>query len=273
VTAHVHPTAIIAPTVTLQDNVSIGAYCVVDGNTTIKAGTRLLSHVVVSGNTTIGENCTVYPFATIGLPPQDLKYGGEASRVEIGANTVIREHVTVHAGTQGGGLLTRVGAGCLLMVGVHIAHDCQVGDGVILANNATLAGHVTVGDNVVIGGLAAVHQFVRIGKHAMIGGLSGVEHDVLPFATVMGERAHLAGLNIVGLKRRGFSREDIHALRRAVRDLFREDSTVAIETEKLAASPSGAVQDLVGFIRSASSRQLCRPVAGGLAAGADAEAA
>lgn len=260
--SNIHTTAIIGAGVILEEGVRVGAYSVLEGTVRIGAGTTIHAHVVIGGNTTIGKGCTVFPFASIGLAPQDLKFKGEASSVVIGDNTVIREHVTIHAGTEGGGLITRIGSNCLLMVGVHIAHDCLVGDQVILANNATLAGHVQVGDHAVIGGLAAVHQFVRIGKQAMIGGLSGVEHDVLPFATVMGERAHLAGLNIVGLKRRGFSREDIHALRHALRDLFRDGSTVAAEAEKLLSSSNGAVKELAGFISSASSRQLCRPVAG-----------
>ncbi|MFN9789885.1 MAG: acyl-ACP--UDP-N-acetylglucosamine O-acyltransferase [Holosporales bacterium] len=255
----IHPTAILGKDVVLGQGVRIGAYSVLEGTITLGDHVTIHSHAVISGTTSIGAHSTVFPFAVVGVVPQDLKYKGEASRVEIGHHTTIREHATIHAGTAGGGFITKVGNHCLLMVGVHVAHDCVVGDHVIMANNATLAGHVEVGEHAIIGGLAAVHQFVRIGKHAMIGGLSGVEHDVLPFATVMGDRAHLAGLNIVGLKRRGFARDDIHALRHALQGLFDDTTTVAEALEKLRSHPNSAVQDMVAFLNARGSRQLCRP--------------
>lgn len=257
----IHTSAVIDPAARIGQNISIGPGCVVGPNVTLGDGVRLIAHVVVDGHTTIGDSTTVYPFAVLGTPPQDLKYKGEPSRLVIGRNTVIREHVTANTGTAGGGMETRIGDHCLLMVGVHVAHDCTVGNHVIMANNATLAGHVTVGDHVVIGGLAAVHQFVRIGAHAMIGGLSGVENDVIPFGTVMGERARLQGLNLVGMKRRGFAREEIHALRHAFETLFHTAGTVAENAEKIAETyaDSPSVLEVLAFLHSESSRGLTLP--------------
>lgn len=260
--SNIHPTAVIGKSVKLGKDVSIGAYCVLEGDIEIGDGVKLTSHVVVAGRTKIGAGTTVYPFASLGHAPQDLKYKNEPSQLIIGAHCVIREHVTMNPGTEGGGMLTQVGDHCLFMVGVHIAHDCKVGDYVIMANNATLAGHVTVGDHAVIGGLAAVLQFVRIGAHAMIGGLSGVEDDVIPYGTVVGERAALAGLNLVGIKRRGFDRDTIHGLRAAFRMLFNEKhDTLAGRLDKAAQEFSGnkAVEDLLAFVRMESKRALCRP--------------
>ena len=228
----------------------------------LASGVTLHSHVVVDGHTSIGENTQVFPFASLGTAPQDLKFKGEASELVIGAHNVIREHVTMNPGTKGGGMKTSVGDHCLFMMGSHVAHDCKVGNHVIMANNATLAGHVSVGDHVIIGGLAAIHQFVRIGQHAMIGGLSGVEHDVIPYGSVMGERASLAGLNIVGLKRRGFDRETIHALRNAFKMLFsRDEGTLFERTAKVqeAFSRTAPVMDILEFMEDKGSRSLCVP--------------
>lgn len=258
----IHPTAIIANSVKLGTDVSIGAYSVLDGNVTIGDGTKLFSHVTISGNTTIGKNCQIFPFASLGFAPQDLKYHGEDSSLTIGDNNVIREYVTMNPGTEGGGMETAVGNNCLFMVNAHVAHDCRLGNHVILANNATLAGHVEVGDFSIIGGLAAVHQFVRIGAHAVIGGMSGVEHDVIPFGSVMGERANLAGLNLVGLKRRGFDRDTIHALRGAYKMIFEEeDGTLAARAEKAKAAygETKAVLDVISFMVDKGSRSLCVP--------------
>lgn len=258
----IHPTAIIGKNVTLGDNVQIGPYCVVEGDVQIGAGTRLVSHVSIGGITSIGKNCTIYPFASIGHAPQDLKYKGEQSRLVIGDNNVIREQVTMNPGTEGGGMLTQVGNNCLFMVGAHVAHDCKIANNVILVNNATLGGHVEIGDFAIIGGLSAVHQFVRIGHHAMIGGMSGVEHDVIPYGSVMGERANLAGLNLVGLKRRGFDRDTIHALRNAYKMLFEEtEGTLADRAEKIKKEYAGieAVGEILGFMDDKGSRSLCVP--------------
>lgn len=257
----IHPTAVVDPKAQLGVDVEIGPYCVVGAEVELGDKVRLLSHVVVEGKTKIGEGTVVYPFASLGHRPQDLKYHGEPSTLEIGANNQIREHVTMNPGTEGGGMITRVGSDSLFMIGVHVAHDCILGDHVVLANNATLAGHVVVGDYVVIGGLAAIHQFVRIGPHAMIGGMSGVESDVIPYGTVKGDRAYLSGLNVVGLERRGFKREDIHALRSAYRILFSSEGTMSERLQDVAEhyKDMTLVETMVSFIRSRASRALCQP--------------
>ena len=261
--SRVHDTAIIEPGSKIGEGVIIGPYCSVADEVTIGDNCVLESHVVVSGSTRIGPGSRIYPFASIGHVPQDLKYKGEASRLLIGSNNVIREHVTMNPGTEGGGLLTKVGDNCLFMVGAHVAHDCQLGDNVIMANNATLAGHVEVGDYAILGGLSAVHQFARIGKHAMIGGMSGVENDVIPYGSAMGNRAHLSGLNIVGLKRRGFSRKIIHNLRKAYRLLFAEEGTMTERIDDVVESFGDVepVMDIINFIRSGAdtARAICRP--------------
>lgn len=258
----IHPTAIIDPAATLHESVSVGPYCVVGGEVVLGPGVRLHSHVVVEGRTEIGEQTEIYPFASIGLPPQDLKYKGEPSRLVIGRRNRIREYVTMNPGTEGGGMITSVGDDGLFMAGSHVAHDCRVGDKVIMANNATLAGHVTVEDYAVIGGLAAVHQFVRIGRHAMIGGMSGVEHDVIPYGSVMGERASLSGLNLIGLKRAGMERELIHGLRAAYKELFGQGEGPLSERvqqvrEKYADNP--AVRDMIDFMMADTARAICQP--------------
>lgn len=262
--AEIHPTAVVDPAARLGDSVRIGPYCVVGPEVVLGEGVELVAHVVVGGHTSIGARTRIFPFASIGLAPQDLKYAGEPSRLEIGCDNVIREHVTMNPGTAGGGMVTRVGSHCLFMVGAHVAHDCTVGNHVILANNATLAGHVEVGDYVILGGLSAVLQFCRIGKHAMIGGMSGVEQDVIPYGLVNGERARLTGLNLVGLKRRGFDREAIHALRAAYRQMFADEGTLAERLADVVAlfESHEAVMDIVAFARAGSSHGLCQPKGG-----------
>ncbi|HTP83473.1 MAG TPA: acyl-ACP--UDP-N-acetylglucosamine O-acyltransferase [Alphaproteobacteria bacterium] len=257
----IHPTAIVEKGARLGQRVRIGPYCVVGADVMLADDVELVSHVVIAGHTSIGEKTKVYPFASLGHPPQDLKYKGEPTRLVIGKNNVIREHVTMNPGTAGGGALTEVGSNGLFMVAIHVAHDCHVGDHVVMANNATLGGHVHVGDFAVLGGLCAVHQYVRIGHHAMIGGMSGVENDVIPFGSVMGDRARLSGLNIIGLKRNGFSREDIHNLRTAYRLLFAQEGTMVERLEDVAGlyGKSQPVMDLVEFIREDSARALCQP--------------
>ena len=216
----IHPSAVIDPGAQIGTRVSIGPFCHVGANVMLHDGVQLVSHVVVDGHTTIGEAAVLYPFCTVGLAPQDLKYKGEPTRCEIGARTQIREHCTIHRGTVTGTGMTRVGAGCLLMAVVHVAHDCDIGDSVVIANNVVMGGHVSIGDSAVVGGAAAIHQFVRIGRGAMIGGVSGVEADVIPFGSVIGNRARLAGLNVIGLRRRGVDRTRLLTLRAAVRTLF-----------------------------------------------------
>ena len=259
----IHPTAIVEQAARLGEGAVIGPYCCVGGAVEIGDGVRLHSHVVVAGRTRIGPNTHIYPFASIGHPPQDLKFKGEESELVIGANNIIREHVTMNPGTAGGGMITRIGNNGLFMVGAHVAHDCQVGNHVILANNATLAGHVAVDDFAILGGLSAVHQFCRIGRHAMIGGMSGVENDVIPYGSVTGNRARLDGLNIVGLRRRGFSRSEVTALRKAYRLLFAQEGTMAERLDDVSEMyrDNAAVMDIVGFIRSDSSRAICQPKA------------
>lgn len=257
----IHPTAVIEDGASIGDNVFIGPYCVVGAAAALADGVRLISHVVVAGRTSIGPNTHIYPFSSIGHPPQDMKYKGEPSILEIGANNIIREHVTINPGTEGGGMATRIGNNCLFMVGAHVAHDCIVGNHVILANNATLAGHVQLGDYAILGGLSAVHQFCRIGRHAMIGGMSGVEQDVIPYGSVIGNRARLAGLNVVGLKRRGFSRAEVATLRKAYRLLFAEEGSMAERVNDATEmyKDSRAVMEIVDFIRGESSRSICQP--------------
>lgn len=258
--SNIHSTAIIHPGATVANSAKIGPYCIVGEHVTLEENVELKSHVVVEGRTRIGEGTTVFPFASLGHAPQDLKFKGELSTLEIGKHNMIREHVTMNPGTEGGGMLTKVGDHCLFMVGTHVAHDCQIGNHVIMANNATLAGHVTVGNNAIIGGLAAVHQFVRIGEHVMIGGLSAVENDIIPYGAVIGERAGLAGLNIIGLKRRNFDRETIHALRAAYTMIFEETEGTLVERAEKAKqefSAIEAVNEIVDFIHTASKRSIC----------------
>jgi UDP-N-acetylglucosamine acyltransferase len=215
---------------------------------------------IVAPGATIGEGVRLFPFSSVGLAPQDLKYRGEPTRTEIGPRTQIREHVTVHRGTVTGSGVTRVGADCLLMAVVHVAHDCSLGDGVIIANNVVMGGHVTIGPRAVIGGAAALHQFVRIGGGAMIGGVSGVEGDVIPFGSVIGNRARLVGLNLVQLKRRGFARSEIHGLRAAFRALFAAHGHFADRLEAVRAAHAGErlVDELLEFVDAPSKRGLIR---------------
>ena len=259
--AEVHPTAIVEPGAVLGKGVVVGPWCTVGPDVALGDGVRLISHVTVAGRTTIGPDTVVYPFASVGMPPQDLKYRGEASRLEIGAGNTIREHVTMNPGTEGGGMVTRVGDNGLFMIGAHVAHDCTVGDRVVFANNASIAGHVTVGDFAIIGGLSTVHQFCRIGAHAMIGLNTAVVGDVIPFGSVAGDRARMVGLNVVGLRRRGFARSDIQALRTAYRLLFAQEGTLAERLEDVARmyADNAAVMDIVAFVRADSSRPVCQP--------------
>ncbi len=257
----VHPTAIVEPDSKLGENVIIGPYCSVGANVIIGDGCRLVSHAVIAGNTSIGANTHIYPFASIGHPPQDMKFKGEPSKLLIGANNIIREHVTMNPGTEGGGMVTQIGNNCLFMVGSHVTHDGVIGNHVIFANNATVAGHVVVEDYAILGGLCAVHQFVRIGCHAMIGGMSGVEQDVIPYGSVLGNRARLAGLNVVGIRRRGFSRSEIADLRKAYRLLFAEEGSMSerlVDVSEMY-KENEAVMEIVDFIRGESSRSICQP--------------
>jgi UDP-N-acetylglucosamine acyltransferase len=261
----IHPTAIIEPGAQLAETVVIGPYCHVGSEVELADGVTLHAHAVVAGRTVIGRDTRIFPFASIGHEPQDLKYAGEKSRLVIGRGNIIREHVTMNPGTAGGGMETTVGDFCLFMVGVHVAHDCRIGNHVVMANNATLGGHVVIADYAVLGGLTAVHQFVRIGQHAMIGGMSGVERDVIPYGSVMGDRARLSGLNIIGMQRRGFARDEIQALRSAFQVLFGETGTLSERVDEIAERFADVqpVEDIVAFIRADSSRAICQPKGNG----------
>lgn len=262
----IHPTAIIEPGAEIAASASIGPYCHVGARVVLGEGVELLSHVVVAGRTSVGEGTRIFPFASIGQPPQDLKYAGEDSSLIIGKHNIIREYVTMNPGTAGGGMATRIGDHCLFMANAHVGHDCQLGDHIIMANSVPLAGHVVVGDHAAFGGLAAVHQFVRIGMHAYVGGLTGVERDVIPYGLVMGDRARLSGLNMVGLQRRGFSREDIQALRAAYQMLFENGGGTLAERVDAVAARYGQVKpvrDIVAFMRADNARGFVQPKSNG----------
>lgn len=259
----IHPTAHIDKTVSLGEGVEIGPYCVLTGHVELHDKVKLHSHVVIAGQTrtTIGEGCEIFPFASIGHVCQDLKYKGEPVTLTIGRETTLREYVTVQPGTAGGLAKTLVGDHCHIMVNAHIAHDCVVGDRVIMSNCATLAGHVHVDDDVIIGGLSAVHQFVRIGQGAMIGGMSGVERDVIPYGHVKGDRAYLSGLNLVGMKRKGFSRDEMRIVKDIFEHLFSTDDVlserVRLLLEKYQHHPKA--REILDFICAESSRSFCLP--------------
>ena len=257
----IHPTAIIDEAAIIGKNVRIGPYSMIGSDVELGDGVEVISHVVVHGRTSIGANTRIFPFASIGHQPQDQKYNGEPSTLVIGCNNVIREYVTMNPGTEGGGMVTSIGNNCLFMVGAHVAHDCTIGDHVILVNNATLGGHVTINEWAIIGGLSAVHQFVRIGKHAMVGGKTGVADDVIPYGSVIGNRARLSGLNIIGLKRRDFSRDDIHNIRKAYRLIFAEEGTLSERLQDVGElfPDNEPVMDIVDFIKADSSRSICQP--------------
>jgi len=250
----IHPSAVIAEGAKIAANVKIGPYCVVGENVSLGEGCDLMSHVVLGGHTSIGKGNRFFPFSAVGMEPQDLKYHGEPSRVEIGDNNTFRENVTVNAGTEGGGMLTSIGNNNLLMAYVHIAHDCHVGNEVVMANCATLAGHITIHDGAIIGGMSAIHQFVRVGRFSMIGGMSGIGKDVPPFClTAGGYRPGLAGLNIIGLKRRNFTLEDISMLKKAYRILLQGSGNmkdkIAQAEQELDDSP--LMTEMLDFVRQA----------------------
>lgn len=257
----IHPTAIIDSAAQIGADCHIGPYCVIGPHVVLGARVTLKSHVVIDGRTAIGEGTTVYPFASLGSAPQDLKYDGEPSKLIIGKHNTIREHVTMNPGTKGGAMETRIGDHGLFMMGAHVAHDCVVGDHVILANNATLAGHVEVGDHVVIGGLSAIHQFIRIGAHAVIGGMTGVDNDVIPYGRVRGERGYLAGLNLVGLERRGFGKDQIKNIQRAFHAIFADEKTLDERIEDVAGEfgQDEAVMHIVEFAQKKTRFTLCQP--------------
>jgi UDP-N-acetylglucosamine acyltransferase len=260
----IHPTALVDKAAVIAADAEIGPYCVVGPGVTLAAGVRLTAHVLIDGQTSIGAGTVIFPYAALGLAPQHLKYKGEPSRLVIGAGTVIREHATLHVGTAQGGMETTVGDNCFIMVGAHVAHDCKIGNSVILTNGVALGGHVVIGEFANIGGQCGVQPFARIGRHAMIGGKTGVDRDIIPYGLAQGNRARLSGLNLIGLKRRGFSRDDIQKLRAAYGLLFSSEGTMADRLNEVAdlyANHAG-VMDIVAFIRAESTRPLCTPTSG-----------
>jgi UDP-N-acetylglucosamine acyltransferase len=258
---NIHRTAVVEDGAKLGAGVKIGPLCVVGNDVTLGDGVELVSHVVVAGTTSVGARTRIFPFASIGHQPQDLKYKGEPCSLSLGADCIIREGVTMNPGTAGGGSVTSVGDGCAFLANSHVGHDCRVGNNVIFSNNVMLAGHCTVGDFAIVGGGAAVIQFARVGPHAFLGGMSGLENDLIPYGMALGNRAHLSGLNIVGLQRRGFSRNDIHDLRRAYRLLFAAEGTLMERVEDVSQefSQHGIVQEIIAFIREGGKRSLCTP--------------
>ncbi|MAH87688.1 MAG: acyl-[acyl-carrier-protein]--UDP-N-acetylglucosamine O-acyltransferase [Kiloniella sp.] len=258
-TAHylgIHPAAVIEDGAQLGHDVNIGPFCHVGPGVVLGDGCSLHSHVVIQGETSLGEGTEVYPFASLGLAPQDKKYAGERTMLVIGERNVIREYVTMQPGTQGGGGVTRVGDRGLFMVGCHVAHDCQIGDDVILVNHVSLGGHVEVEDAAIIGGLSGVHQFCRIGRHAMVGAHSMIVRDVLPYTTVTGQRAHFAGLNLVGLKRHGFDNEVRRQLQDIIDTLFSEPGIMEQRLDEFQRIPgvgeAGPAKNLLTFLKRAS---------------------
>lgn len=257
----IHATAIVGDGARVGDGVRIGPFCIIGDDVVLGDGCQLISHVSVAGRTTIGPYTRIFPFASIGHEPQDLKYKGEASTLEIGAKCIIREGVTMNPGTEGGGMVTKIGDNCAFLANSHVGHDCTVGNNVIFSNNVMLAGHCWVGDFVIIGGGAAVIQFARVGAHSFVGGMSGLENDLIPYGMALGNRAMLSGLNIVGLQRRGFSRTDIHDLRRAYRLLFANEGTLVERMDDVAQEfkDHPIVMEILEFIRSGGKRSLCTP--------------
>lgn len=248
----IDPTARIESGAAIGQDVSIGPYCTVGAHVTLADGCRLLAHVNVSGHTSIGARTIIYPFASLGAPPQSVKYRGRPTRLLIGADCDIREHVTMSIGTEDDGGVTEVGDRCFFMVGSHVAHDCKIGSNVTFANNVMLAGHVSVGDNVLFGGGAAVRQFVRIGEGAMLIGLSGARADVIPWGMAQGPLAHLVGLNVIGMRRHGFAKADIQRYRGAYRELFFGAGEFRARLESVAAEHRGhaLVTAMIDFIRA-----------------------
>ena len=255
----IHTTAIVDKEAAIDEDVVIGPFSIIGSRVTIRKGSKIMSNVIIEGNTEIGEECIVYPFTSIGLPPQDVKYRNEETGVKIGNKNMIREYTTIHRASVGGNGVTVIGESNFLMAYVHVAHDCTIGSHVIMANAATLAGHVTVEDHTVIGGLVAIHQFTRIGAYSMVGGFSGIGQDIPPYMIASGARAKLFGLNTIGLKRHGFSDATITELKKAYKILFREKRTLKDAIKKVQAELpyTDEIKHLIGFIEK-NKRGICR---------------
>jgi UDP-N-acetylglucosamine acyltransferase len=256
----IHKTAIIDPKAKISSGVSIGAFTVIGPNVEIGENTIIQSHVSIIGNTKVGKNNKIYPFASIGNDPQDLKFDGEVTKLEIGDNNKIREYVTINPGTKGGGGLTKIGNNCLFMVSSHIAHDCLVEDNVILANNVPLGGHAHIEENVIIGGNSAVQQFTRVGKSSMIGGMCGVVRDIIPYAMVHGNRSILQGLNLIGLRRKNIPNKEILVLTEAYKEIFKDENlTTNLKNLKEEFKKNDLVNDVVKFLEKDKKRPICTP--------------
>ena len=256
----IHQTALIDPKAKIHSSVKVGPYSVIGAKVEIDENTEVQSHVSIVGNTKIGKNNKIYPFASIGNDPQDLKFQGEETKLEIGNNNKIREYVTINPGTSGGGGITKVGNNCLFMVSAHIAHDCYVGDNVILANNVPLGGHAHVEDNVIIGGNSAVQQFTRIGRSAMIGGMCGVVRDIIPYGIAHGNRSILQGLNLIGLRRKNIPNQDIMILLDAYKEIFKnENLTENLNNLSKELRVNELVREVVSFIEKDKKRPICTP--------------
>lgn len=261
--ATIHPTAIVEDGAQLGDDVSVGPYALIGPDVKLGNQVKVHGHVVIGGQTEIGDRTEIFPFASIGLQPQDLKFGGENTKLIIGTENTIREYVTMNPGTEQGGGITTVGNNGLFMVSSHVAHDCVIGDNVILANSVAIAGHCQIGDYAIFGGLSCIHQFGRVGPHCFVGGASALERDLIPFGVAIGNRAVLAGLNLIGLKRRGFTRDDMRALRKTHEAVFQ--SAEGTLQERAAAVAAGGelnphVKTLLDFILDDTSRAICTPL-------------
>jgi UDP-N-acetylglucosamine acyltransferase len=257
----IHPTALIDQSATLNDGVVVGPWCTVGPNVVLGENVRLVSHVVVQQDTTVGAGTVIHPFAVIGGDPQHNGYRGEPVRLEIGANNLIREHSTFNRGTPQGAGVTMVGSDNLFMTGAHVGHDCVVGDNVVMANNATLGGHAQIGDKVFLGGLCAVHQNGRVGQGAIIGGLAAVTRDVIPYGSAWGNHARLRGLNLIGLKRKGYGKDQVRRLLAAYRDLFEGQGEFVGRIDGVAQTYADLpeIMEIIAFIRDGGRRPLCLP--------------
>ena len=256
----IHKTAIIDPNSKISSNVHIGPFTVIGPNVEIREGTIIQSHVNITGHTSIGKNNRIFPFASIGNIPQDLKYNGEETKLTIGEGNTIRENTTINTGTVGGGGLTKIGNNCLLMIGVHIAHDCLIGNNVVIANSGAIAGHAVIDDDVIIGGNCGVQQFTRIGKMAMIGGMTGVSRDVIPYGLSLGNRNYLNGINVIGLRRKKISNKEIISLTDAYEEIFKSENL----SENLSQlngdfKENSLIREVIDFISKDKKRPICTP--------------
>ena len=256
----IHKSNVIDPKAKIEKNVKIGPFCFIGPNVQLDEGVELISNVHIEGYTKIGKRTKIFPFASLGTVPQDLKYKGETNSLEIGENNVIREYVTINPGTAGGGSKTIVGNNCLLMISSHIAHDCKIGNNVVIANNVPLGGHVTIEDSVVIGGNSAVQQFTRIGRLAMIGGMTGVLKDVIPFGLSIGNRNYLEGLNLIGLRRKKYENQKIMGLNKAYKEIF-NSKNLHQNLSKINGEHKGneLVNEVITFIEKDKKRPICSP--------------